>query len=236
MTRRAGAVGGMACAALAAGALTGCGSSGASRPMGGAPVTRTTRVADRVPAAHVSAAIRAQEAALHRTVSAALHAGARSRARYGGIPRDLRGHQAAPRDQVVPSTAAHPAEPITGVTIALREASGSARAVAVGPYVPLKDQGSFRNHVSATWRVTFSQVQGRVALRPSMFSLSDEQGHTLRPRVSVLSGGRLPAHAPAGRSLTVVLEARTSIGSGTLYFTPRGSHFLAAWQFDAETD
>ena len=54
--------------------------------------------------------------------------------------------------------------------------------------------------------------------------------------LTVLGGGRLPAVAPAGHPFTLVLSTMLPIGSGTLRYTPVGPHYLAAWDFDVETD
>ena len=225
------ATGAAALALLSAGAVAGCGSA---RPA--APDHRADGAGGRPPAVHVSRAVRAEEASIHRAVTSSLRSGAASRRSYGGIPVELRGHQAPPRRQVLSARPGDPAEPISGVSVRLHLAGGRALALGVGPYVPVRDQGSFHNRTPATWRVTFSDVHGTVPVRASMFTLLDEQGRTLVPRVSVLGGGPVPVTAPAGRSITIVLAARTPIGTGTIRYTPSGNHFVAGWDYDAETD
>jgi hypothetical protein len=221
-------------ALLSAGAVAGCGSSAATTTP--AHAHRASGPSDRPPAVRVSRAVRAEEASVHREVTSALRAGADSHQRYGGIPIVLRGHQAPPRQQVLTARPGHPAEPISGIAVRVHLPGGSALALGVGPYVPVRDQGSFHNHTPATWRVTFSDVHGTVPVRPSMFTLLDEQGQVLTPRVSLLGGGRVPADAPRGRSITIVLAARTLIGAGTIRYAPSGGRPLAGWDYDAETD
>lgn len=249
MNRRCAAAG-TALALLGAGGAAGCGSTAPAAHPGargvrtatanqdprGAAGRPTASASERPPVVHVSARVRDQEASMHRRVTRSLRAADHSRARYGTIPRDMRGRQAAPPDRVLSARAAHPAEAIQGDAVALHLAHGSARATVVGPFVPLRDRGSFHRHTSATWRVTFADVRGTVLLGRSRFTISDEQGRALSPRAWVRGGGPVPTTAPAGRSLTIVLAARTSIGDGVVRYAPAGGHWIAEWDFDAETD
>jgi hypothetical protein len=102
--------------------------------------------------------------------------------------------------------------------------------------VPERDQGSFRNHTNATWDITFSRVHGTVPITPRTIRLTDEQGNTLAPRLTVRGGGRAPRTVPHGAPFTLVLHARTSIGDGKVRYSPSGGRLLAEWDFDAETD
>lgn len=96
-----------------------------------------------MPAARISPAVRRQEAAIHRRVQAALHHDSKANSRYGILPADLRTRQKAPANQTLSATTAHPAEAIQGNSVMLHLPTGaSARATAVGPYVPDSVQGS----------------------------------------------------------------------------------------------
>jgi hypothetical protein len=105
------------------------------------------------------------------------------------------------------------------------------------PRSPTRGQGTFDLHTPATWEVTFVDVHGRFPLSPSMFTLTDEQGQTLRPRVATTQGGPLPAAVPRGRRFTVRLRSDLfSEGDGKLRYSPVGGHLLVEWDFDVETD
>ncbi len=111
-----------------------------------------------------------------------------------------------------------------------------ALATAVGPNVPDRIQGSSALHTPASFDVTFASVHGSIPIEAGAFTVTDEQGELHHPSLTVLDGGALPAVVPAGRPFTLVLSTTLPIGSGTLRYTPVGPHYLAAWDFDVETD
>jgi hypothetical protein len=229
MSRVVGVVG---AGLLAAGLITGCGGSG--HP---AATIRssTTGMITTPPTPTVSSRVKAQERAIHHQVSVSLsHV---SKARYGALPADLRNKQKPPSYQTLNSSMARPADPIQGITVRLRLNGARARATAVGPHVPTRVQGTFDLHTPATWDVTFVDVHGRFPLSPSMFTLTDEQGQTLRPRVTTVRGRPLPAVVPSGRPFTVRLKSDLfSEGDGKLRYAPVGGRLLVEWDFDVETD
>jgi hypothetical protein len=206
-------------AATTAGLLGGCGSA-ASAPK----------------APRISSKLRAQEEAIHRQVLASLHDDADGHVRYGALPADLRGKQAPPKNQVLGATAAHPAIAIQGNSVELHLVRGDALATAVGPDVPDRIQGSADVHTPATWELTFADVHGTIPIAASLFTITDEQGSLLLPRVSVAGGGRLPRAVPAGRPFTIMLKTVVSVGDGKLRYAPAGPGWLAEWDFDVETD
>ena len=147
--------------------------------------------------------MRAEEEAIHQQVLASLQQDSDANVRYGSIPADLRNKQAPPANQVLSASAAHPAIAIQGNSVGLHFAHGSALATAVGPDVPDRIQGSADLHTPATWDLTFADVHGTVPIAARLFSITDEQGLLLLPRVSVVGGGplptrsrRAPVHAP----------------------------------------
>ncbi len=219
--------GGLLLAALAAGVLGGC---GAAKPASG------HAQAPGPPTPKISSGLRAEEAAIHREVLASLHQDGEASARYGSIPAYLRDKQAAPANQVLSATAAHPAVAIQGISVVLHLAHGSALATAVGPDVPDRIQGSAALHTPATWDLTFANVHGTIPISPKLFTITDEQGMLLLPRVSVVGGGPLPTTVPAGRPFTLRLETVVSVGDGKLRYAPAAGPWLAKWDFDVETD
>jgi hypothetical protein len=214
-------------ALLAASLVVGCGASTSTS-------TSTTHSVATPPAPRVSRRVRAQEAAIHRQVLTALHHD--SHARYGQVPANLRARQKAPANQTLSASAARPADAIQGIAVKLHLRSGTALATAVGPDVPTRIQGSADLHTPATWNLTFDEVHGTIPLSRSMFSITDEQGMLLSPRVTAASGGPLPAAVPAGRPFTVQLQTVVSVGDGKLRYAPTGRAWLAEWDFDVETD
>ncbi len=144
------------------------------------------------------------------------------------------GPNAAP-GQVLSATATHPVVAIQGNGVKLHLAHGSALATAVGPDVPDRIQGSGDLHTPATWDLTFADVHGTIPIAASRFTIADEQGSLLRPRLSA-AAARLPKTVPAGRPLTLELRTTISIGDGKLRYAPSGGRWLAEWDFDVETD
>ena len=214
-------------AALAAGLLGGCGSAG--------PAPKDSKALRGV-APPISSKLRVQEAAIHRQVLASLGHDADSHARYGTVPADLRDKQAPPANQVLSASTAHPATAIQGISVELHLPHGSALATAVGPDVPDRIQGSADLHTPATWDVTFADVHGTIPIAQTLFTITDEQGRLLMPRVSVAGGGPLPRTVPARRPFTLTLKTVVSVGDGKLRYAPDGADWLAEWDFDVETD
>jgi hypothetical protein len=215
-----------------AAALAGCGSSATSSHSATASAT-TTQAA---PVPKVSQRVKAEERALHREVSAALHHDSDAHTRYGSIPKAIRDRQAPPANQILSATAARPADAIQGVSVRLHLAHGSALATVVGPDVPTRIQGTADLHTPAVWDLTFADVHGTIPIATRFFSITDEQGQLLSPHVSVLGGAALPHTVPAGRPFTLRLSTRVSVGDGKLRYAPTGGHWLSEWDFDVETD
>ena len=216
---------------LAAGLVTGCGGSGRAFTDG----SSTTGMITTPPTPRVSAHVKAQERAIHRQVLVSLSH--HSRARYGALPADLRHRQKPPPYQTLNSSLGRPADPIEGIAVRLHLHGARALAIAVGPHVPTRVQGTFDLHTPATWDITFIDVHGSFPLSSSMFTLTDEQGQTLRPRVATAEGRPLPAAVPRGRPFTVRLKSDLfSEGDGKLRYSPVGGHLLVEWDFDVETD
>ena len=224
-----------AAVALAAVCLSGCGGSGHGSSSASTARSATSTVAS-VPAPKVSEKVRKEEQAIHQQVLASLHT--TSKARYGGVPADLRNRQKPPPNQVLQSSLSRPSDGIQGVDVRLHYHGATAMAVGVGPDIPTRVQGTFNLHTPATWEITFSDVHGTFPLSPAMFTLTDEQGQLLKPHVTTITGGPLPARVPAGSPFTVRLKSDLiSEGDGKLRYAPdAGGKLLVEWDFDVETD
>ncbi len=212
--------------ALAAALFAGCGSSD--------PAASSRSAAPKPP--RISAKLRAQEEAIHQQVLASLDQGNGATGRYGSIPANLRSKQSVPVNQVLHASASHPAIAIQGNGVLLHLLHGTALATAVGPDIPARIQGSADLHTTATWDVTFADVNGIVPISPSLFTITDEQGALLWPKLSVPGGGPLPKTVPSGRPFTLMLKTVVSVGDGKLRYAPTGASWLAEWDFDVETD
>ena len=179
----------------------------------------------------VSKRVKAEEQAVHREVSAALHHDSHAH----GVRQHPDGHRAsagASRNQVLSATAAQPAIAIQGISVLLHLAHGSALATVVGPDVPTRIQGSSDVHTPAVWDLTFADVHGTIPIAARLFSITDEQGQLLSPHVSVLGGASLPHTVPPGRPFTLRLSTRVSVGDGKLRYAPTGGRWLAEWDFN----
>lgn len=226
-------------AALAVGLLAGCGTAKPTSSQvtpASSHVKTAPKAANAPKAPPVSKSLRAQEQEIHQQVLASLHQNSDSGVKYGSIPTNLRNKQARPANQVLSASAAHPAMAIQGSGVVLHLDQGSALATVVGPDIPDRIQGSADLHTPATWDLTFADVRGAVPISPKLFTITDEQGMLLLPRVRVVGGGPLPRTVPAGRPFTLQLSTVVSIGDGKLRYAPSGGAWLAEWDFDVETD
>jgi hypothetical protein len=217
--------------------ITGCGSSATSSTGRASPPAANPAAAAGLPPSTPAARrrLRAQELTIHRQVLAALHAAAHRHGRYGGIPAELR-RAARPVDRTVTADARHPALAVEGLAVRLRLPGGEALATVVGPYVPHRLQGTGVRTTPTRFLVRLAGVSGRIPLSPRLFTITDELGQTLRPTVRLASGAPVTAARSTTRSVTLTMTATLPIGNGTLRYSPSGSRFLAAWDFDVETD
>ncbi len=211
---------------VACAALSGCGAAGSHSQPAHAAVAQPP---------HISAALRAQEQAIHEQVLASLHHLNDKSIRYTPPPSHG-APTAAANGRVVSATVAHPALSIQGDTVRLVLPGGGALATAVGPNVPDSIQGTSALHTPATFDLTFSGVHGSVPIARDTFEIIDEQGVIHQPAVTVQGGGAPPASVPAGVPFTLVLSTNLPAGSGALRYMPQRSHWLIAWEFDVETD
>jgi hypothetical protein len=212
--------------------LAGCGTATPT------PSTKHVDAPRKAPpkAPSVSKALRAEEEAIHQQVLASLRHYNDAGVKYGTVPPNLRNKQAPPSNQVLSASATHPALAIQGISVVLHLAHGSALATVIGPDVPDRIQGSSDLHTPATWDMTFADVHGTVPISSRLFTITDEQGAVLSPRVAVVGGGSLPRAVPAARPFTLRLSTVVSVGDGKLRYSPSGAAWLAEWDFDVETD
>jgi hypothetical protein len=220
--------------AAVAALLSACGAASAQH---GATASRSGSAAPRPP--RISAALKAQEQAIHRQVLAALHAPAPANL-APGIPAVLR--RASHRvNRIVTATPQHPQLAIEGNGVWLSLAHGRSLATAYGPYIPRSIQGTAARQTPATLLFTLTRTRGAVTLAPHDFAIRDELGDVIVPRIEVIGGGKLPARLASGHSMSLRMSAVLPVGNGQLDYSPTGNPAgklrpLAAWDFDIETD
>ena len=87
-----------------------------------------------------------------------------------------------------------------------------------------------------TFVVTFARASGVVPISAGAFSVEDELGQVVHPKVSALGGGPLPREAPPGKSVTISISGALPIGAGQLRWAPEGGTSIVSWDFDVEID
>jgi hypothetical protein len=163
--------------------------------------------------------------------------------RYGQIP-DWIPRQRAPSDRIVSATGAHPVLAANeGDTVLARVPTGSAYVTGVGPSVPQWVQNYAHNNqwtagslAPSTFMFTIAEPRGTVPLRAADFSILTSVGQIVHPAVTVQGGGALPATAPAGKTLNLVVRAKLPEGEGALRWAPGGVRVLVGWMYELELD
>ncbi|HYB26755.1 MAG TPA: hypothetical protein VEF89_09095 [Solirubrobacteraceae bacterium] len=211
-------------------ALTGCATS-ASAPT-------STQTAAPKPA-KVSAAVRAQELAIHAQVMASLHAPAPKDLKPG-IPSFIpRGTIAVNR--IVTATPSHPQLAIQGDSVVLDLTSGDTLATMNGPLYNNKYVGTNDPTIPAQFLLTFTQTHGTIPLAPDDFTILDQLGNNIVPQIRVKGGGPLPTRLDSGQRLTLIMSTIISAGDGSIVYNPTGitqaGHKpLVGWDFIVEDD
>ena len=72
--------------------------------------------------------------------------------------------------------------------------------------------------------------------RAGSFTITDEQGQTHHPLVTVQGGAPLPARVAPGRLITLTVSAALPTGDGALHWAPAGTRPLVSWDFAVELD
>jgi hypothetical protein len=215
---------------LAGLALAGC----------GAATSATTSTRNQFPKpARVSPAVRAQEQAVHAQVRAGLRAPT-PKGLQPGIPSFI------PRDtiavnRIVTATRSHPQLAIQGTSVQLDLPSGHALATMNGPLYDNKYVGTNDPTVPAQFVLTFTKTRGTIPLAPDDFTILDQLGNNIVPKIRVQGGGALPEQLDSGRRLTLVMSTVISAGDGSIVYDPAGivkaGHKpLVGWDFIVEDD
>jgi hypothetical protein len=215
---------------LAGLALAGCGT--------GTPATTTTR-SSLPKSAKVSAAVRAQEQAIHAEVMAGLHAPVPKGLKPGipgFIPRDT-----TAVNRIVTATQSHPQLAIAGDSVVLDLAGGHTLATMNGPLYNNKYVGTNDPTVPAQFLLTFANTHGTIPLAQDDFTILDQLGNNIVPTIRVKGGGALPKRLNSGRRLTLIMSTIIAVGDGSIVYNPTGivksgHEPLVGWDFIVEDD
>ena len=215
---------------LAGAALAGCGSSRAAPP--------THADANFPSDRQVSASEKAQQRKLHEEVLARLHS--RAPKNKPGVASFL------PRsttrvNRIVVATRSHPKLAIAGIGVELHLAGGETLATLNGPLYNNKYVGTNDPTVPAKFLLTFTRVHGEIPLTAKDFTVLDQQGNNIVPRIRMRGGGRMPGQLRSGHRLTLVLSTVISAGDGSIVYNPTGitragRRPLVGWDFIVEDD
>lgn len=189
--------------------------------------------------AGVSAAVRAQEQAIHAQVLAALHGPAPKRLKPG-IPSFIPRSSTAV-NRIVTATPSHPQLAIQGDSVLLDLPSGHGLATMNGPLYNNKYVGTNDPTVPAAFVLTFTRTHGTLPLAPDDFTILDELGNKIVPKIRVQGGGPLPKQLDAGQRLTLIMTTIISTGDGAIVYNPTGipkpgHRPLVGWDFVVEDD
>ena len=187
----------------------------------------------------MSAAARAQQRALHEQVIAALHAPEPTNQKPG-IPSYIP-HDTIAVNRIVTATRSHPQLAIAGDSVALDLGSGRALATMNGPLYDNKYVGTDDPTIPARFLLTFTKTHGTIPLAADDFTILDELGNDIVPKIQVKGGGALPKELKAGHALTLVMSTIIAAGDGSIVYNPTGivkaGHKpLVGWDFIVEDD
>ena len=189
----------------------------------------------------ISAKLKAEEAAIHAQVTAALHAPSPPNLKPG-IPGFIP-KATLKTNRVLTATAQRPALSIQGDGIMLDLAQGRSLVTVQGPYIPSKVAGSNATQTIARFQIVITRARGSVPMLPGDFAIVDSLGDVHYPVVSVPGGGAVPRAVTAGRRLTLDIRTVLPVGAGAVLYNPTGarafkhkSRALASWDFNVETD
>jgi hypothetical protein len=197
-----------------------------------------TNAQKHLPKVAVSAAVRAQERAIHAHVMAALHGPEPELKR--GIPAFIPRNTIAV-NRIVTATPSHPQLAIQGVSVQLDLPSGRVLAMLNGPLVNNKYVGTNDPTVPAAFVLTFTNARGTIPLAPDDFRIADQLGSNIVPTVRVKGGAPLPKQLDSGQRLTLLMTSIVAAGDGTIVYNPTGivepgHRPLVGWDFIVEDD
>jgi hypothetical protein len=141
---------------------------------------------------------------------------------------------AAPVDQVVTASPAHPQLAVQGIAVQVDMPSGQVLATITGPQVP-PFVAPPPEQVTAVFDVSLKHVTGSVPIRLDDFTITDQLGRTFHPTL-VLNETPPPSTLTDGHDLDLQVTAVMPTGEGRRYWAPTQSTPFVGWDFIVEND
>lgn len=137
-------------------------------------------------------------------------------------------------DAVVTASPGQPQLAVQGVGVRVQVPDGRVLATVTGPHVP-PFVAPPPPSVTATFDVSLAEASGRIPIRLSDFTITDQLGRSFHPSL-VAREAEPPATAPAGRTTTFKVTAVMPTGEGRIYWSPAGGTPVVGWDFIVEND
>jgi hypothetical protein len=138
-------------------------------------------------------------------------------------------------DSALDATLASPAVTSQGDSVNAHLANGTVTVTVAGPEVPGEGLPYEAPTSTCTWKVTFTDATADIALTAASFTAIDHLGAVYKPTL-VAGQARLPVVVHPGATVTFELRARMITGEGFMRWAPDGTHIIASWDFEVETD
>ena len=144
-------------------------------------------------------------------------------------------------NRIVTATPSHPQLAIEGDSVLLDLPSGHGLATMNGPLYNNKYVGTNDPTIPAAFVLTFTKTHGTLPLAPDDFTILDQLGNKIVPKIRVQGGGALPKQLNAGQRLTLIMTTIISTGDGSIVYNPTGiakpgHRPLVGWDFVVEDD
>ena len=153
---------------------------------------------------------------------------------YGTLPTYLPS-DTLHNDSVLDATLAKPAVTSQGDSVNVHLAAGSVTVTVTGPEVPGEGLPYDAPKSTCTWAVTVTGATADVPLTAAGFTSIDHLGAIYHPTL-VAGQPTPPSVLHPGATVTFELRATMITGEGLMRWAPDGTHVIASWDFEVETD
>jgi hypothetical protein len=153
---------------------------------------------------------------------------------YGSLPTFLPSGPVRP-DSVLDATIERPALTSQGDGVNVHLPLGSVLVTVSGPEVPGEGLPYDAPTSTCTWTVTLTHATADVPITVANFTAIDHFGALYQPSL-VAGQPPPPAVLHPGATVTFELRATMAVGEGLMRWAPDGTHVVASWDFEVETD
>ena len=108
-------------------------------------------------------------------------------------------------------------------------------ATAVGQAVPEEGHFPVPPATRCTFTFTLARASGTVPLSAAAYTIVDEFGHLLHPRVTAQGGGPASRVTP-GQTVTLTMKAGCPPAPASCAGLPAEPSLIVSWDFDVEID